>query len=459
MASMNPLRAGAFALALLLALLVGGSGGTAAAAEPSRYVVTFAPGESLLVAADAIGHAGGTISNWFEGLGIAIASSPDLGFAPAVRSASAVMGVDLEPAFRPDIEEDGTSGEESLAGPTAADDLFPSQWHIRRVGADAAWPVTAGSHRTVVAVIDAGIAPDHPDLAPNLVFATCFAVAPGCDPYPTPAVPGSHATRVAGVVAAAFGGGRAVGVGPGLGLASYKVYEPDGNIYADSIWNALLDASERAFQVVNLSLGGWTDVAHTRGEGSAFLTATNRVLEEVTRRGTLVVAAAGNDWLSYNGQIAGLLTLPPVVTVSATGIRPQPAFPQEGAFDVLAYYSTWGAQVDIAAPGGDCGPGTWTIKDGPGCVQEYRILLTAATINPACAATHTCPTGYARGTGTSFAAPAVAGAAALVRDVNPDLTPRQVKAILQRTAQPIGDRLFFGHGMLDVAAAVREAAR
>lgn len=426
---------------------------------PSRYVVVFAPGESLAVAADAIGRAGGTLSDWFDGLGIAIASSPDPSFSAAAMAATAVTGVDSEPAYRPDPAEDDASLEPALAGPTPADDLFASQWHIRRVGADAAWPITSGSHRTVVAVIDAGIAPNHPDLAPNLVFATCFAVAPGCDPYPTPAVPGSHATRVAGVVAAAFDGGRAVGVGPGLGLASYKVYDPDGMIYLSSIWNALLDASERGFQVVNMSLGAWTDVAHTRGEGSALITANNRVAEEVTRRGTLVVVAAGNDWMSYNGQIAGILSLPPVVTVSATGIRPQPAFPQDGAFDVLAYYSTWGAQVDIAAPGGDCGPGTWTVKDGPGCVQEYRLLLTAATINPACAATHTCPTGYARGTGTSFAAPAVAGAAALVRDVNPNLTPRQVKAILQQTAQPIGDRLLFGHGMLDVAAAVREATR
>jgi subtilisin family serine protease len=311
----------------------------------------------------------------------------------------------------------------------------------------------------VVAVIDAGIAPNHPDLAPNLVFATCFAVAPGCDPYPSPASPGSHATRVAGVIAAAFGGGRAVGVGPGLGLASYKIYEPDGSIYFSSIWNALLDASERGFKVVNMSLAGWIDRAHTRGEASAFLTAMNRVLDEVTRRGTLIVVAAGNDWMSFNGEVEGILSLPQVVAASATGIRPQPAFPQEGAFDVLSYWSTWGAQVDIAAPGGDCGPGTWTVKDGPGCVQEYRLLLTAASVNPSCAAAHNCPTGYARGTGTSFAAPAVAAAAALVFDVNPALNPHQVKAILQRTAQPLGDRLLFGHGMLDVAAAVQEASR
>jgi subtilisin family serine protease len=73
------------------------------------------------------------------------------------------------------------------------------------VRADAAWPTTTGSHRTVVAVIDSAIALDHPDLAPNVVFATCITVEPGCDLYPVMA----HATRVAGVIAAAFGGGHA----------------------------------------------------------------------------------------------------------------------------------------------------------------------------------------------------------------------------------------------------------
>src|SRR5690606_24115143 len=87
-----------------------------------------------------------------------------------------------------------------------------------------AWEAgVTGSHDTVVAVIDTGVASNHPDLAPNLLYAACYAVEWECSAYPDLHY---HGTHVAGTIAAAFGHGRAVGVGPDLGLASYNVFEP-----------------------------------------------------------------------------------------------------------------------------------------------------------------------------------------------------------------------------------------
>jgi subtilisin family serine protease len=76
--------------------------------------------------------------------------------------------------------------------------------------------------------------------------------------------------------------------------------------------------------------------------------------------------------------------------------------------------------------------------------------------DPGCEVIKECPVGYFFVGGTSISSPHVAGTAALVIDQNPNLNPHQVEAILKRTAENLGDRQQFGHGMVDVAAAVNE---
>ena len=84
------------------------------------------------------------------------------------------------------------------------------------------------------------------------------------------------------------------------------------------------------------------------------------------------------------------------------------------------------------------------------------MFSTYVFLNPFCASTASCPVGWTWLIGTSMASPHVAGAAALVADKNPNLSPREIRSILKETAQDMGDRLAFGHGMLDVAAAVNQ---
>ena len=133
----------------------------------------------------------------------------------------------------------------------------------------------------------------------------------------------------------------------------------------------------------------------------------------------------------------------------ATGIRPLPEYPQEGAFDVLADYSNWGASITLVAPGGDLGP-----DPAPVPPWFYYYMTASVLVDPACAATEDCPVGYALFGGTSGASPHVAGVAGLIIDQNPGLNPHQVRAILKRTAENLGDRQLFGHGMVDAYAAV-----
>ena len=77
----------------------------------------------------------------------------------------------------------------------------------------------------------------------------------------------------------------------------------------------------------------------------------------MNRAGTLIVAAAGNSSFNLAGPIVHLPgDIQGIVNVGATGIRPLPRYPQAGAYDVVAFYSNYGAPVTLSAPGGDTGP-------------------------------------------------------------------------------------------------------
>jgi len=310
-----------------------------------------------------------------------------------------------------------------------------------------------------VAILDTGIAYNHPDLNPNVVYNACYSVFTPCLAYPSYHW---HGTHVAGTTAASFDEGDAVGIGPDLGLANYNVFEPYYDpaeeewivvAYDEAIWEAMLDAVDLKFDVINMSLGGYV-VKPSSQEAVAYWTAWNRAVNYVIKNGVTVIASSGNGNLDLNGPVDHIPSdLPGVISVGATGIRPDPAYPQEGAYDVRAFYSNYGASVTIAAPGGDLGPeGT----PYPFPAVFYLVYSDYVEANPTCAATADCPVGYAWAGGTSMAAPHVAGTAGLVKDNSPDLTPRQIASILKRTAENLGDRQLFGHGMLDVEEAVKE---
>jgi lantibiotic leader peptide-processing serine protease len=477
-------RAGlALALAALLATLVAcgqldagvGSDQAAeaarAAVDTQHYLVVARGGARAAHVTAAIEAAGGSVTRALPSVGVFAAASTRPDFAGAVLAARVIEAADPMPLMTlPDVvlhessvRDLGAVAPAAVPEPPAA--FWDELWGIARVHAPAAWERgVTGSLDTVVAVIDTGIAWNHPDLADRIVHTACFAVTiDPCIDYPWLSF---HGTHVAGTVAANFGGG-VVGVGPELGLASYNVFElfevEPGEFAVqasfDSIFAAMIDAADEGFDVINMSLGALV----VRGGGpasrdaAAIVTATKRVADYVRRAGTLVVASAGNAALDLTGPLLNLPGGPPgVVNVAATGIRPDPVYPQPGAYDVLAFYSNYGAPVDIAAPGGDCGlDDSCDPAERPANWFEYLVLSTYVAPDLGCAQTASCPVGWAFAAGTSMAAPHVSGVAGLVRDEHPRLRPNQVSARLQRTAESIGHRLTFGSGMVDADRATR----
>jgi lantibiotic leader peptide-processing serine protease len=445
---------------------------TMADAKDTRYVVVFENEQVPENAAQLIEAAGGRLIKTLPDIGVGIAVSSKAGFASSLSNTPGIESVSVERSLK--VQGAGKPKPMECADNSRNDSCFGAQWNIQRVQADMAWKITTGSHRTVVAVIDTGIATNHPDLQDNVLYQFCChssedkCIPPSrkCNPYPEDPCWGYHGTQVASIIAASVKGGGLKGVGPNLGLASYNVwedtgtYDPDyctlGNIYEapdSSFWAAMLDAAKRGFKVINISLSGLYDL--TDDEAKATIKAWTRVVKHVMRKGSLIVAAAGNDGIDLDdGAFFFSLPgdLPGVISVGATGIR----YTKTGSFDVRAYYSNYGATIDLAAPGGDLGPHYNADK-------HYSILAADVWPDPICAKTESCEIWYSRNQGTSFSAPHVSAVAGLMLDINPNLSPSDVTAILKDTADDFGDQDNFadqlGSGMVNAFSAVERAGK
>ncbi|MBX3219383.1 MAG: S8 family serine peptidase [Labilithrix sp.] len=362
-----------------------------------------------------------------------------------------------------------------------------------------------------MAVLDVGVFGDHPDLVGKVVDGvdTSYAHKPdsGCSEPAVPAgfpayftrfnflaadpVSGAvpcepvedfasvqgHGTHVAGTIAANIDPNSAVvGVGPSLNIAAYKVFDrlhlADGEedqilAFDGPLFEAIADAARKGYAVANMSLGGILD--RNDPDQNASWQAWNRAANLATRKGTLLIAAAGNDSLLTNGRNVAAVPadLSAVVSVSATGTSkllgpfefgsvwgPLNAAPGS---DVLAFYSNYGSRVDLAAPGGDCGP---TFPNG--CEQQYLIVSSTPLYVPSWSTDPALPPPglYADLTwmaGTSMAAPHVAGVAALIKAKHPSWGPLLIRRQLEQSAERIGPRSSqqFGSGMVDADRATR----
>ncbi len=453
--------------------------------EVKRYLILIKEGGEIPKnLKNLVENAGGEVVRELPEVGIAIAVSSNTDFSSEIEGnvqVQSVAEVPVQALPQVVISEEvkslnapisTTSPLERLNAPTVADDLYNLGllWGINRVNAPAAWLAgVTGSRNTVVAVIDTGIATNHPDLAPNIVHTACYtsagsSVGPNtngaCNPYPSLS---DHGTHVAGTIAAAFGGGRVVGVGPNLGLASYNVFEniPGCGLcgFSDSRWAAMIDAANRGYQVINMSLGAIGRIGGQGSQGVAtFLAAEKRVARYVNQSGTTMVASAGNSDLNLNGTIVNIPGgIPGIINVGATGIQPAPRYPYPGASDIRAFYSNTGAALTLAAPGGDCGQ---TDRCDPATRPtnwfEHLVLSPIVDPNPTCAAAASCNISYGWKAGTSMASPHVAGVAALMKDENPNLSPQQIAAQLTLTAENLRNRQQFGHGMVNAQGALKK---
>jgi serine protease len=328
------------------------------------------------------------------------------------------------------------------------DEFVGFQWHYPLINLPAAWDITTGSASVKVAVVDTGVVLSHPDLQGQLgqgydFISDTFSAADGGGIDDDPDDPGDgfdrpssfHGTHVAGTIGAASNNRQGVaGVAWNVELIPVRVLGRLGGTSFDVIQGVRFAAglannsgkSNKA-DVINLSLGG-----------GGFSTTDENVYKAAAQAGVIVVAAAGNENSSRPSYPAAYQG---VVSVSA--VDPQKR---------RAPYSNFGAEVDVAAPGGDLS----TDSNGDG--YGDGVLSTGADDSAVLRRTN-----YVFYQGTSMAAPHVAGVAALMKSVNPSLDPAAFDALLASgtITQDLGasgrDDVF-GHGLIDARKAVVAAA-
>lgn len=360
------------------------------------------------------------------------------------------------------VYTDPVPGGGELAVPN--DPLFSSQWNLKGAGGGAnlppAWDITTGKNTLVVAVIDSGILASHPDLSGRVLPGYDFITDParsndGGGRDASPADPGNwvtaeqaiggclespsswHGTRVASIIAAnANNNFGMAGVDWQAKIVPIRVsgkctggFQFEGADLVDAIrWAAGYPVSgvtnANPAKVINISLGG---------DGPCH-SLTQAAIDAARKKGAVVVAAVGNKGTIGSQQPA-----------NCNGVIWVAAVDSKGA---LASYSNRGESASLSAPGGgstDSLP-LYTAADGGTTTPLNDGAVTGDRI------------------GTSFAAPHVAGVAALMLALKPKMSPQGVSACLANTTRnfPTGtsfdcDNITCGTGILDAGNAVMAA--
>ena len=322
-------------------------------------------------------------------------------------SGYAVVEIDGSPeAAVLELEADSRVADASLnynrsvhAVPNDAAVAFGVQEYLHEIRLPQAWDIVKGNTSRTIAILDTGIDLDHPDLKARL--------KPGynaVNPAATPNDGNGHGTMVAGVAGAITNNYRGIASAAWTtSLMPVKVLRDNGTGTDADLIEGITWAADHGASVINLSLGG-----------PGYSAPLHSAIRYAFSKNVVVVASAGNEARPeavYPAAFGG------VIAVTATDID-----------STFAFFSNNGWWVDIAAPGMD-------------------ITSTVAGTGDQ----------YATGSGTSLAAPLVAGTALLVRTKFPSWTVGQVASQIRKTARDFGPSGFdpsYGAGVLDAFAAV-----
>jgi thermitase len=274
------------------------------------------------------------------------------------------------------------------------------------VDAVEAWTVTTGSG-IGVAVLDSGVATDNPDITPKVVARANFTTARNNeDNY-------GHGTHVAGIVAATVDNSIGVaGVCPGCTILAGKVLSDTGMGSSSGLANGINWAVNSGAKVINMSL--------VVGASLTLEAAVNNAWS----KGVVLVAAAGNGG---NQAMTYPAAYPNVIAVGATDNN-----------DAKASFSTYGdTWVDVAAPG----------VNVYSTFPNHKFVIARQSGRSY---------GYDVGSGTSMAAPVVAGVAALAWRSHAGATNESVRANVELTAEmKQGQESYWAHGRVNANDAVR----
>jgi len=267
-------------------------------------------------------------------------------------------------------------------------------WHLERIQADLAWDISKGSSNIKVAIVDNAVWVDHPDLAGKIVAQrdTYYNTDNPNPPASGDPLEWSHGTHCAGLAAGASDNGIGIAsVGFNVSIIAVK---SAANTNSNSIYGytGIQWAASNGADVINMSWGG-----------TGYSQTNQNVINSIANMGIVLIAAAGNDNVTtphYPSAYAN------VISVASTDFD-----------DLKSDFSNYATSVDVSAPGGKA-------TGGPNGLLS--TTFNSATLG-----------NYDLMSGTSMASPMVSGLAGLILSINPLLTPAQVEAILETTADDI----------------------
>lgn len=436
--------------ALWAALLLGvlATPGTAAAATTGRLLVSYDTAAPTAQAASAVravlARSGARRVGSLPRLRADVVRPPSgIGPAAFARTLRRLPGVRLvEAERRHELRYRPNDPSLVTPEPRATAPETPLQWWAQRTGLFTAWDITRGEGARV-AVIDTGVDGGHPDFAGRIIGATDDD-APGAGSATTDEI--GHGTHVASMACAAGDNGAGlVGAGFGCRMLIFKTDLSDG-----SVARSIVAATDAGAHAINMSFG-------TDGRVPAAQVIVDAVAHAV-RNDVVLVAAAADEPVEEQGDPSNVLQptgTGPDIT-AGLGLSVTAA----NFLDRRASFAGLGSQISLAAYG------AYNVSGGPrgifGAFPAQRTQLEQGTLfTPGCGCRAALDSDerYAYLQGTSMAAPIVTATAALVRELNPDLTALEVVRLLKETAARPGGGWTpdLGWGILDAGAAVGAA--
>ncbi len=290
------------------------------------------------------------------------------------------------------------------------DSMLSNQSYYSQINAQDTWDLNA-RHLVKVAVMDSGLDTSHEDLQGRYLLEGKSYVDNNMDDLT------GHGTEVAGIINAVTNNSKGIaGIcgNSNVKVVPYKILNGQNIGFVSDLVLALKDIQKTDVKVINLSLS---------------LTKNNQAVEsaikEVYKAGKIVVAATGNynqDEIEYPARYDEVIA---VGAVNNTNNRCTEADWGTGSG------SNYGTGIDFVAPG--------------------NKILSSSTKNG--------PSSYNIESGTSFAAPMVAGEVALLSSIDPNLTENSVQSIIKNTATDLGDPgydKYYGNGLINIKEAVEE---
>ncbi|MDX2092927.1 MAG: S8 family serine peptidase [Kofleriaceae bacterium] len=324
---------------------------------------------------------------------------------------------EMEPVSTPEKTEPGFPN----------DPLYPKQWHMRQIGMPEAWKLADGNG-VIVAVLDTGVAYENYKqftLIPDLEGVTFVKPYDFVNNTKHANDDHGHGSHVTGTIAQMTNNGIGVtGVARNVKIMPLKVLSGSGSGSVAGIADAIRYAADNGAKVINMSLGG------------AF---PSNVLKKAVKyaydKGVTVVCAAGNEG---RGRVGYPAAYPGAIAVSATQND-----------EAITFYSNYGKDIDIAAPGGNTRDSSGGRNNPDGGVLQNTIAIGDPTKND-----------YFAYMGTSMASPHAAGVAALIVGegiTKPDAVEKVMQDSARRPANQAYNRDKYGAGIIDAPAAVKAA--